>query len=651
VLNIRYFCDGHDVIIFEVEDINDEFKKLSKVNILYAEDYGKGHEYFFHGYPQDKKDDDDIIEKLYIKNNNRYTYTLGSNEPARKSALQGFSGSGVFIIESKRLYLVGILTQRFDGLSSYESFNLPMYLNEKDILDLENFDDMKDLIIRRNRYNPLIQEYKNVFQGDTSQASKLPDKAKEIGYLGEKFQVSNQFIEREANFRKELADMYLLATIISKKFGKDELIKYYFKKAIEYEPRYIRYLKDIDKEYSIEELMQEAKLALIDNKFDEAKFSFEALLYLNINDNQRIYCYEKILEIVKVYNDDTEIIKISNKLLELYPEEEKLKKSVICYDLSMMDIHKSKQFDYVDFGLGLIENQEDNPMLFEILYKLKRRKNELLGLEEELLESKDSSLDLRDNLQKLSLLDKNYKSEYQQISLKEKYKDIIKKTSTRIWGGIVLALLILLLLSFSLLHISKSIYPTDSKTTNFNKKNMNSFNIKNKSSQALIYDVNSTSKVIVLKGFPSVKSDLSQDMKMVLKDVFHGKVFNLERVSSIKIYGHTDLQYYENNNLLGRERALKVKKIISLYIDKSKIEIKYNPDFFMRDTDKLLNKTLLKVLNLNDEVLKLAQTLNISNKVTIEETRNRFKDIDLSQYAERLKSFRSVIIVVKLFNG
>jgi len=232
----------------------------------------------------------------------------------------------------------------------------------------------------------------------------------------------------------------------------------------------------------------------------------------------------------------------------------------------------------------------------------------------------------------------------------------VKKTSTRIWAGIALALLILVLLSFSLLHISKSIYHKDSKTTNFSKKNMNSFNIKkydfkNKSNQALIYDVNSTSKVIVLKGFPSVKSDLSQDMRIFLKDVFHGKVFNLERVSSVQIYGHTDLQYYENNNLLGKERALKVKEIISLYIDKSKIEIKYNPDFFMRDTDKLLNKTLLKVLNLNDEVLKLAQTLNISNKVSIEETRNRFKDIDLSEYSERLKSFRSVIIVVKLFNG
>lgn len=649
VVKITCFCDGHDVIIFEVEDINNEFKKLSKVNILYAEDYGKGHEYFFHGYPQDKKDNDDIVQDLYIKNNTKYTYTLGSNEPARKNALEGFSGSGVFIVESERLYLVGILIQRFDGLSSYESFNLPMYLNEqepsllpltKDILDLENFDDMKDLIIRRNYNNPLVQEYKNVFKGDTAQASKLPDKAKEVGYLGKKFQVSNQFIETEANFRKELADMYLLATIISKQFDEDTLVKYYFKKATEYEPRYIRYLKDIEIEYSIDELMRDAKIALVDDRFNDAKILFEALLPLNINENQRIYSYEKILEIAKIHYHDKEIIETSKKLLELYSEEEKLKKAIIYYNLSMMD---EDAFESVMQGLSIIKDESINPNFFEIQYKLKRRKNELLGVEEEILMSKDSHLGLRINLKSLSFVDKNYKSEYEQIVLKEKYKDLIKKKSTKIWVRVVLILLFSLILSFLLfilLDIAKSTVKIG------RKNNIEAYNVKNKNSKEFIYEINATSKAIFLKGFSSAKSDVSQQMEGVLKDILYSKISNLDRVSTVQVYGHTDLEYQENNNLLGRQRAVKVQKVIAMVINESKIEVQYNPDFFMRDTDKILQKTLLKELGLNDEVVQLVKELNISREASIEETRNSFQDIDLAKYSERLAPFRSVVIVI-----
>jgi len=486
IVKILSFCDGYDSIIFEVEDLDDEFKRLDKVHILYEEDYNKDYEFFFHGYPIGKEDgSDDIIEKLTIRNDNKekYIYDLTSFQPLRKKALEGFSGSGVFIQDNRRLFLVGIVTNRSDDLSSFTVFNLPHFLNKnepsliplrKNIIDLENIENMQDRIIHRNPNNFLIQEYKQLFKGDKYKDSKLPDKAEEIGYLGKKFQITNQFIELEANYRKELADMYLLATMISKKFGEETLVGEYFKKAIEYESRYIRYLKDIEVEYSIEELMRDAKLALIEDRFYDAKIFFEALLYLNINNSQRIYCYEKILEIVKIYDDNIEIIKISNNLLEIYPKEEKLKKSVILYDLSMIDIHKSKQFDYVNLGLGLIANQEDNPMFFEILYKLKRRNNELSEKKEEILNTKDYLINLRDELQRLSSVNKNYNSQYNQIKIKEDYKNIIKKISNGIWFAILLAMIILYIL-FPLIGILKSNHKIDTNVThsNFSSVGMN----------------------------------------------------------------------------------------------------------------------------------------------------------------------------------
>jgi len=678
IVKILSFCDGYDSIIFEVEDLDDEFKRLDRVRILYEEDYNKDYEFFFHGYPIGKEDgSDDIIEKLTIRNDNKekYTYDLNSSQPLRKKGLEGFSGSGVFIQDNRRLFLVGIVISRYDDLSFFTVFNLSHFLNKnepllipliKNITDLENIEDMIGRIIHRNPNNFLIQEYKQLFKGDKHKDSKLPDKAEEIGYLGKKFQITNQFIELEANYRKELADMYLLATIISKKFGEEILVREYFKKAIEYEPSYIRYLRYIEEEYSIEELMRDAKLALIEDRFHDAKIFFKALLYLNITDNQRIYCYEKILEIVKFYNNnDEEIIQISNKLLELYSEEDKLKKSILCYDLSIMNMDKSKQFYYVDLGLRFIENQEENQDFLEIGYKLKRRINELLEKKEDILNTKDPLIGLGDDLERLSSKHK-YNIPYNQLKIKEAYKNIIykqnitykntsKKISKLIWFAIVLAVIILFILLSSMSSL-KSNHKIDKNITNCSSKNMNGFQVEechftgDINNTAILYDVNRTAKAIVLQGFPSNKSDFSQDKKIFLRDVFHYKIYDISKIKNIRIYGHTDLEYknISSNRDLGIERALKVKKVISTEINKNKIETQYNPDFFMRDTDKILNNTLLKVLNLNDKINQLIDELQIPKNDTIEEIRNSFMDIDLSKYRRRFTPFRSVIILINL---
>ncbi len=277
------------------------------------------------------------------------------------------------------------------------------------------------------------------------------------------------------------------------------------------------------------------------------------------------------------------------------------------------------------------------------------------------METTDSYLDLRYNLQKLSSVDKNYKSEYKQIVLKETYKDIIKKTSINIWIGILLAVITLPFLWFILMNTLESKYQIDENITNCNPKYMNGFEVEEcnfigDENQAIIYDVNSTSKVIVLQGFPSGESNFTQDRKRFLKDAFHYKIYHLERIENVKIYGHTDLQHVKNddnnnissNQYLGMARASKVKKVISKEINGSIIEAKYNPDFFMRDTDKILNKTLLKVLGLNNEVALLMKELNISKEEPIEKIRNDFKGITLNRYKTRFTPFRSVIILINL---
>jgi len=196
VMHIVNFCNDYDAVIFEVKEYKDEFKKLAKINILYEDNYGSEYEYFFHGYPQGKRDgSDDIVENLRATNDNheKYTYTVSNDQPLKYNDLQGFSGSGVFIKDNARYYLVGIVIQRTDGFSSFTIFNLPRFINEKEaslkylltknILDLEKFSDMQDLIIKRNSNNLLVQQYKSIFAGESYLDSKLPDKAKEVEYL------------------------------------------------------------------------------------------------------------------------------------------------------------------------------------------------------------------------------------------------------------------------------------------------------------------------------------------------------------------------------------------------------------------------------------------------------------------------------------
>jgi hypothetical protein len=196
--------------------------------------------------------------------------------------------------------------------------------------------------------------------------------------------------------------------------------------------------------------------------------------------------------------------------------------------------------------------------------------------------------------------------------------------------------------------------------------------ISNKLVEAIIY-THGSFKVISLKNFASAKSNIDENYKKFLQEILE-KRLNINSIEKIQIFGHTDLEkvsenklYYFNKNCipiyhvnkntnecLGNERAFQVKKIISeTKYKKNPILAQYDNDFFMRRVDKKLGGTLLKALNLNEDIDFLMQKLNIEKNYDINKTRKNDRIQQKIQdnkrlYIEKFQPFRNVIIVIEM---
>lgn len=455
VVDIEYSFE--DLIIFSIDNHEEYTENLDNINILYEDNYHDDFEYFFHGYPVEKNKDDGFIDELRSRNsseNNRYLYDVNSSQSLRYSSLKGFSGSGVFINDGVKYYLVGVVLQRRDGLSSFTAFNLPKFLKDKnslipikeDVVNLENLGDMYGRIVKRNSHNFLIKEHEKVLL-DSYDYSKILDDTESLEQISIKLKYTNRLYELEADYKKELADMYLLGTVLSQHWGDETRAKEYFKKAREYEPNYIRYLKDLDIVFSKEELMREAKIAFVDANYRESKLIFRRCLHLYIEDNDRIYIYKKLVDIGKIQNNKKDTIEGYEKLLDLYEEDEKLIRAEIFYELSETTDSKSYQISVLRKGLTLIEYELSDDFL-EIKYKLKRRENKLLKRD-------DIYFGLKSLLEKLSESNPKYNDEYRELYLRDSYKfewrELLEKITQQIrwvWGFIFLVFLMLSLIYF-----------------------------------------------------------------------------------------------------------------------------------------------------------------------------------------------------------
>jgi len=211
-------------------------------------------------------------------------------------------------------------------------------------------------------------------------------------------------------------------------------------------------------------------------------------------------------------------------------------------------------------------------------------------------------------------------------------------------------------------------------------KSENNISKSQKRVEAVIYSY-PPYKIIALKNFASGKSDINKEYKQFLKKIL--KKLQIKGIASIKkieIVGHTDLEkvkenaeHYFNkdcelrfhvkkdtNECLGKERAFQVKKIIDEVEEYKSIDINatYDNDFFMRNVDKKLGGTLLKALNLNENIDLIIKKLDIEEvikKYSIEEIRKN-KNIqqkiqnkrDRAEYREQFRPFRNVIILIEI---
>jgi len=450
-----------DLIVFSIKNYEKHLGQLDKINILYESSYGDEYEYFFHGYPvADKKGDDGFIDELRSRNDsekNKYLYDISSSKPLRQVSLKGFSGSGVFIKDGAKYYLVGIVLQRSDGLSSFTVFNLPKYLNdkksvniplEKYVVNLENLDAMYSLILKRNPTNFLVQEHNEILGREYDYRQILQD-TKGLKKIALRLKYTNRLYELEARYKRELADMYLLGTVLSEKCGDEMSSKAYFEKARKYEPTYIKYLKDIDIIYSKEELMREAKISFVDNKYTEAKLTFRRVLHLFIDDSDRIYIYKKLIDIAKIQNNKEEIINGYRELIDLYTDEDKTAQAEIFYELSLLEDNKSHKMNLLEKGLVLIA-KENLDEIIEIKYKLKKEQNKLIG-------RNDIYFSLKPILSTLSRDNPKYRDEFKELILRDKYKfgweQLAKRINTQdkwIWRLIALFPIIM-----SMIYITK----------------------------------------------------------------------------------------------------------------------------------------------------------------------------------------------------
>ena len=424
-----------DLIIFEI----DNFYKLSDLaptTILYDK-FSSNINYFFHGYSAESGAG--VEPNLHTRDDiEDYIYTIQSDQSKRINHLRGYSGSGVFIEYRMKFYLVGIVLERNDSSSTFYIFNLPEKLNdwsrkrnsiplEKDVFDVDSSPTMYTIMIRRNKDTFLSKKARRLF-GVNHKYKDLLQNPTKLEQLSTYIDKRNDLVELEEKYFRELADLYLLKTFIANKQGKGKDAEKYFEKAKFFKPSYIRYTNEVKEVDSREELLNKGKLAYMSEKYEEAKKSFKGVFSLdNIDGSDKIWVYEKLVDINKFEKNNTELIEAYTSLLDLYPKEEKLKRVRVYYELSKL-CENSKKPDLLKKGLDSIEFENSDNFL-EMKYKILKSK-------EKISERENMSYETRTVLEKLAYIKTEYMDELSQIMKKEEeqrlFTEIINKKNDEV---------------------------------------------------------------------------------------------------------------------------------------------------------------------------------------------------------------------------
>jgi len=418
--------DYRDLIIFEISNF-DKLSDLAPTTIL-DDNFSSEINYFFHGYS--------VVAGAGVEPNlhtrdtlEDYIYTIQSDQSKRITDLRGYSGSGVFIEYRKKFYLVGIVLERNDSLSTFYIFNLPKKLKEwsrkknpipivKDVFDVDSSPTMYTTMIRRNKDTFLSKKARRLFGANHKYKDLLDDTVK-LKQLSKYIEDRNDLVELEEKYFKELADLYLLKTFIYNKQGKGKEARDYFEKAKLFRPDYIRYTNEVKEVDSKKELLDKGKLAYMNEAYSDAKDNFKKSLNLNnIEESEQIKIYQNLVEIGKYEKNNNEVVEAYYELLKLYPQEEKLKKAEIYYELSKLNEDENKQ-DLVIQGLNTIRYEYDSDFL-EIKYKLLHSQDKILG-------EKDISLETKNILEKLVYTNPQYIDRLEEVKQRERERLIFQE--------------------------------------------------------------------------------------------------------------------------------------------------------------------------------------------------------------------------------
>ncbi len=186
--------------------------------------------------------------------------------------------------------------------------------------------------------------------------------------------------------------------------------------------------------------------------------------------------------------------------------------------------------------------------------------------------------------------------------------------------------------------------------------------------KALIYRYNA-SKIIVLEGFESASTKLDSDTSFFLDEIFNKKI--KKDIEHIDIYGHADLIPLESNQsfnecnkngidtkdypneCLAFRRALGIQNAIYKINNKLDIISHASNDFFMKDTNKKLDGTLWKAMNIRKNISNLIREISIYMEIDIpidyksQTIREKVKASKISlkeKYEKKFSPFRSVVI-------
>jgi len=128
-----YHNDRYDLLVFSLIDWSENIKRLPLTQLVDRK-LQKGDTCYFYGYPDTKGTPSGKLnyEGHMNEEENQHMFRLDKTKLVKSDALDGFSGSGIFIENEDNYYLVGIFTEFENDHDFYHGIDLNYIFDEVD---------------------------------------------------------------------------------------------------------------------------------------------------------------------------------------------------------------------------------------------------------------------------------------------------------------------------------------------------------------------------------------------------------------------------------------------------------------------------------------------------------------------------------------